>query len=192
MAAKGYTTTEDVASQLGRTLTDPQIAYLESMILPAAEQWVDTTGGREYGIGVVTAEQLVMAEQYTWLSKTPVTSVQAVRGYLWGQTADSVQTLDAGLYTLVDAASGYFRLPGWRNYAHLEIDYTPDDTIPERIRLATAIVCGVYMRTVLHPESEWLTDYSSGQDLRIKFRNLEVPPLVYDLVGMSAGSFVIA
>jgi len=55
-----YTTPEDVQSQLGRALTDPQLTYLSDRVIPAAEEWVDMTGGRVYGSGVVTAEQLVM------------------------------------------------------------------------------------------------------------------------------------
>jgi hypothetical protein len=63
-----YTTPEDVQSQLGRTLTDLQLTYLSDRVIPAAEEWVDTTGGRVYGSGVVTAEQLVMGSPYTWLT----------------------------------------------------------------------------------------------------------------------------
>jgi hypothetical protein len=187
-----YTTPEDVQSQLGRTLTDPQLAYLEASIIPAAEEWVDVAGGRVYGSGVVTAEQLVMGNPYTWLSVTPVDSVQRVRGYLWGQTVDNIVELPATYWSLIDARNGYFYLPSWRNYAYLEVDYTPNTDIPQRIKLATAIVCGVYMRTVLHPETEWLTDYASGQDVRLKFRTMDMPPTVYELIGSGSGNFVIA
>jgi hypothetical protein len=192
MASKGYTTPERVQSQLGRTLTDAQIEYLTESVIPAAEEWIDTAGGRVYGSGVVVAEQLVMGSQYTWLSKTPVASIERVRGYYWGQQPGDIITLNTVYWTLVDAQSGYLRIPGYRNYQYLEVDYTPDATIPERIRLATAIVCGVFMRTVLHPETEWLTDYASGQDVRFKFRNMDMPATVYELLGDSAGSIAIA
>lgn len=192
MASKGYTTADDVQSQLGRTLTDPQIEYLTDRVIPAAEEWVDTAGGRVYGSGVVTAEQLVMGSPYTWLSKTPVTSVSRVRGYFWGQSIADIATLNTVYWTLVDERTGYLRIPGYRNYQYLEIDYTPDPTIPERVKLATAIVCGVFMRTVLHPETEWLTDYASGQDVRLKFRNMDMPGTVYELLGDKDGSIAIA
>jgi hypothetical protein len=187
-----YTTPEDVQSQLGRTLTDSQLTYLADRVIPAAEEWVDTAGGRVYGSGVVTAEQLVMGSQYTWLSTAPVDSVQRVRGYLWGQTVDNIVELPVTYWQLVDPDNGQLYLPSWRNYAYLEADYTPNTDIPERIKLAAAIVSGVYMRTVLHPETEWLTDYASGQDIRIKFRSMDIPPIVYELVGNGSGNFVIA
>lgn len=192
MASKGYTTPADVASQLGRTLTADQIVYLTNRIIPAAEEWVDTIGGRAYGAGVVTAEQLVMGGQYTWLSKAPVTSVQRVRGYYWGRSAADIAVVNEGYWSLVDPASGYIRIPTWRDFEYLEVDYTPDASIPERIKLATAIVCGVYMRTVLHPETEWLTDYASGQDVRLKFRTITMPETVYELIGTGGGNFVVA
>lgn len=192
MASKGYTTVEAVQSQLGRTLNDAQKEYLESSIIPAAEEWVDLQGGRVYGSGVVVAEPLLMTNAYTWLAKAPVGSIQRVRGYTWGRSAADIAVIDEAYWQLIDPANGYFRLPSWRDYEYLEVDYTPDTTIPERIKLATAIVCGVYMRTVLHPETEWLTDYASGQDVRLKFRSLDMPPLVYELVGTGSGNYVIA
>jgi hypothetical protein len=48
------------------------------------------------------------------------------------------------------------------------------------------------MRTVVHPETEWLTDYSSGQDLRLKFREMKIPDSVYELLGSGGGNYVIA
>lgn len=190
--AKGYTTAEAVQSQLGRLLTAPQIAYLRDTVIPAVEEWIDTTGGRAYGEGVVLSEPLAMTSQYTWLPKAPVLSVEAVRGWYWGQTVTDVQTLDPTRYALVTGANGYFRLPAWQHYAYLEVDYTPDPTIPSRIRLAAGMLCGVFMRTVLHPQTEWLTDYASGQDIRLKFRELVIPSHVYELVGEYGSGFVIA
>lgn len=183
-----YTTAADVQMQLGRTLTAQQIAYLESNIIPAATEWVDATGGREYGIGAVTAEPLVMAAPYTWLEVVPVASITQIRGWFWGQTVADVQALDASLYALVDASVGYLWLPSYTSYEYLAVDYVPDPTVPNSISLATAILCGFYMRTVIHPESEWLTDYASGQDIRVKFKELKIPDMVYELVTSTSGS----
>ena len=187
-----YTTAADVQAQLGRTLTAEQLAYLDASIIPAAEEWIDTTGGRAYGVPGVVGEQLVFTTPYTWLSTVPVTSVDVVRGYLWGQTAEQLLALPPSYYALVDERSGYLYVPSYAQYAYLEADYTTNPAIPSRIRLAASIVCGVYMRTVLHPETEWLTDYSSGQDIRIKFRELKIPETVYEMIGGATGSYVIA
>lgn len=194
---KGYTTVENVQAQLGRTLTAAQVTYLEDSIMPAAEAWVDATGGRAYGEGVVVAEQLTMQPAgYTWLSTAPVVSVEGVRGWLWGQTVEQIQLLPPEYYALIDDTSGQLYIPSYANYAYLEADYTPDSTVPAAIGLATSILCGYYMRTVVHPETEWLTDYSSGQDIRIKFRELTIPQMVYDLIesasGSVSGGYVIA
>jgi hypothetical protein len=118
--------------------------------------------------------------------------VQRVRGYLWGQTVDSIVDIGNTYWQLVDPRNGQLFLPSWRNYAYLEADYTPNTDIPERIKLAAAIVSGVYMRTVLHPETEWLTDYASGQDVRLKFRTMDIPSTVYELIGNGSGNYVIA
>lgn len=190
--AKGYTTAERVQAHLGRVLTPDQITHLNELVVPAVEEWIDSTGGRAYGESVVTAEPLSMLTQYTWLSKAPVLTVDAVRGWYWGETSAAMQALAPYLYTIMDGASGQIRIPGYRNYAHLEVDYTPDPAIPGRIALAATIVCGVYMRTVLHPETEWLTDYSSAQDIRLKFRDISIPENVYELIGSYGNSFVIA
>lgn len=187
-----YTTSADVQAQLGRTLTAEQLTYLDASVIPAAEEWVDVAGGRVYGVSSVVAEQLVFASAYTWLSTVPVVSVGAIRGYLWGNDASQMATVPPSYYSLVDARSGYLYLPSYAQYAHLEVDYTPDAAIPSRIRMAASIVAGVYMRTVLHPETEWLTEYSSGQDIRIKFKDAVIPEMVYELIGGATGSYVIA
>lgn len=191
---KGYTTVEDVASQLGRTLTDEQSAYVVASVLPAVEDWIDLNGGHAYGSTVVIAEPMVMVGQYTWLAHTPVTSIQEIRGYYYGQDANSLLPVAADRWVLLDPSIGYVRIPAARLYAHLEADYTPNATIPARIKLAASIVAGVFMRTALHPETEWLTDYASAQDVRLKFRALEIPPHVYTLLDSSSGTgnFVVA
>ncbi len=188
-----YTTPADVQSQLGRALTAEQLDYLEASIIPAAEEWIDVTGGRVYGVASVVAEQLVFAgTPYTWLTTVPVTAITELRGYLWGQTAANIAVIAPTAYSLVDERSGYLYVPSHFNYAHIEADYVPDSSIPARIKLATSIVCGVYMRTVLHPQTEWLTDYASGQDVRLKFRELKIPESVYDMISGATGSYVIA
>jgi hypothetical protein len=188
-----YTSAADVQSQLGRALTAEQIAYLEASIIPAAEEWVDVTGGRSYGVASVVGEQLVFAgTPYTWLTTVPVTAISELRGYLWGQSAADMAVIAPTGYSLMDARTGYLYMPSHAQYARLEIDYTTDATIPARIKLATSIVCGVYMRTVLHPQTEWLTDYASGQDVRLKFKELKIPETVYDMISGATGSYVIA
>lgn len=189
---KGYTTVDDVASQLGRTLTDEQSVYVVASVLPAVEDWIDHNGGQSYGDAVVVAESMVMSGQYAWLTKTPLTSIQEIRGYYYGQDASSLVPLTADRWVLLDPAVGYVRIPAASQYAHLEADYTPDATIPARIKLASSIVAGVFMRTALHPETEWLTDYASAQDVRLKFRTLDIPPYVYTLLDSSSGNFVVA
>lgn len=190
--AKGYTTATNVASQLGRTLTAPQIDYLEDNVIPAVEEWIDETGGRAYGEGAVTSELLYFVSPYTWLSKAPVQSLGAVRGFYWGQQESDLAVVDPAYYTLADPRTGYFYMPGYRSYERLEADYVPDPTIPNKIKLAASILAGYYMRTVLHPNTEWQTDYASGQDLRVKFREMSIPQDVYDLVGSGGGNYVIA
>jgi hypothetical protein len=190
--AKGYTTAADVATQLGRTLTPDQITYLDALVIPTVEEWIDENGGRAYGEGVVTGELLAFSSPYTWLSKAPVQSVEAVRGWFWGQSPSDIAPINGVYWRLVDARTGYFYLPAWRSYEGVEVDYTPDSEIPNKIKLAAAILAGYYMRTVIHPETEWLTDYASGQDVRLKFREMKIPESVYELLGTGGGNYVIA
>jgi hypothetical protein len=190
--SKGYTTASAVEAQLGRTLSPAQVTHLLDLVIPAAEEWVDETTGRAYGEGAVIAEQLLFGGPYTWLNVTPVLSIQAMRVWLWGQSSSDMVPLSDVYYSLIDPRNGLVMLPGWRNYEHVEVDYTPDPAIPNKVRLATAVLAGYYMRTVLHPETEWLTDYSSGQDVRLKFRTMEIPPSVYELLGSGGGNYVIA
>lgn len=189
---KNYTTTDNVAAQLGRTLTDPQIAYLTAIILPAVESWIDEQGGRPYGELTVVAEPLYMTGPVTFLTKTPVTSVTAVRGYYWAQHPSDMQTVTPYWYWVQDLRTGQINLPNWRSYAHLEVDYTPDPTIPANIKLAATMLAGIFMRTVLHPQTDWLTEYGSGQDLRLKFKPTDIPQTIYDLVGGGAAGIVVA
>jgi hypothetical protein len=190
--SKGYTTASAVEAQLGRTLTPPQVQHLLDVVIPAAEEWVDETTGRAYGEGAVTAEHMLFGGPYSWLNLTPVQSIEAIRVWLWGQSVDNLAVLDPAYYSLIDPRNGLVLLPSWRNYEHIEVDYTPDPTIPPKVALATTILAGYYMRTVVHPETEWLTDYSSGQDVRLKFREMKIPASVNELLGSGGGNYVIA
>ena len=190
---KDYTTAAHVASQLGRTLTSAQQTYLTEHVLPATEEWIDNATGRSWGENAVTSEVLYMSTPYAFLARYPVVSVSAVRGYLFGQSESDIATINSQYYRLTNPITGQLYLPSWAAYKHLEVDYIPDNTIPSRVRLAATMVACVFMRTVLHPETEWLTEYTSGQDLRVKFQTLDIPKRVYDLLGVSdAGRIVVA
>lgn len=191
MSLKGYTDADSVAAQLGRTLTDVQIGHLETVVLPAVEEWIDIYGGRAYGVGPVTHEVQQMASAYTWVKNAPIVSVDAVRGYYYGQVPSNLIDVPWYRWRLIDADIGQIYMPWWYLYAYIEIDYTPLTTIPARIRLAASILAGVFMRTVLHPQSEWLTDFASATDVRIKMRDLEIPDRVYGLLGGSPGGIVV-
>lgn len=189
---KGYTNTDNIQVQLGRTLTDEQAVYCNELIIPAAENWVDQNSSRVYGEQPVVAEQLVFTSPYTWLAKAPVSELTAVRGYFYGYQPTDMFTINPSSYMLVDPTQGYLWLPDWTAYQYVEVDYIPDPTIPDRIKLATTMVACTFIRTVLHPETEWMSDYASGQDIRLKFRELKVPDMVYTLLDSSGGGIVVA
>lgn len=191
--AKGYTSHTLVAAQIGRTLTEPQQEYFTENVLPAVEEWIDSESGRAYGEGVVTSEQLVFGGlAYTYLSKTPVTTLTRLRGWYWGQDSGAVADIPTTYYSLINPETGELWLPSWRNYETVLADYTPDATIPAKVKLAATILGGFFMRTVVHPQSEWLTEYRSAQDISLKFREIKIPETVYDLIGSSGGSIVVA
>ncbi len=192
MVSKGYTTSDNVATQLGRTLTAPQLTYVDGLLIPAAEQWIDIQGGRTYGNTPVVAEPLYMYGNVTWLTKTPVSTLSEVRGYLWGQTIVNMMALPTTYYLLQDPRIGQLYIPYWHSYMHLEADYVPSDVIPSNITLATTMLCCVWMRTVLHPQTDWLTEYGSGQDVRLKFKDTIVPQEIYDLLGTGNAGIVVA
>jgi len=180
---KGYTTLDNVAMQVGRTLTPAQSVYVTDVVLPAVEAWIDANGSRVYGEGAVSSEQLVMSGPYTWLLRAPVETLDAVRGYRYGYMPDSIAVIDPLLYRLVRADTGQVYMPSWQQYAYLEADYTPTSDIPANITMAASILAGVFIRTVLHPQSEWLTDFASAQDVRVKFRDVVIPDIVMSLLG---------
>lgn len=190
--SKGYTTPDKVAAQIGRTLTVDQIEHLDSVVIPAVERWIDIQGSRPYGELAVTAEPLYMSGAVTWLTKTPVASVEAVRGYYWNQVSSDLAVVNTGWWRLQDARTGQLYLPSWQAFQYLEVDYTPDATIPANIQLAAAMLSGIFMRTVLHPQTEWMTKYASGQDVRLEFRPQDIPQHIYDLIGGGAGGIVVA
>lgn len=192
MPLKGYTNVTDVAMQLGRTLTAEQQTHCTNVVLPAVEEWIDITGGRAYNVGPVTHEVQQMASAYTWVKNAPIASVDAVRGYYYGQVPDNMIDVPWYRWRLIDADIGQIYMPWWYLYAYIEIDYTPLTAIPGRVKLAAAVLAGVFMRSVVHPQSEWLTEYASATDVRIKMRDLEIPDRVYELLGGSPGGIVIA
>lgn len=192
MALKGYTDADTVAAQLGRTLTDVQIGHLETVVLPAVEWWIDHNAGRAYGEGPVTAELLPITGPYVWLNKAPVTSLTAVRGWFYGQVSSDMFTIASTSYKLIDPYSGQLYFPDFRSYAHVEADYVPDALIPSGIKLAASMVAGVFMRTVLHAQTEWLTEFASAQDVRIKFRDIVIPDVVYTLIDSGSSGIVVA
>lgn len=122
MAAKGYTTAQLVAEELGLQLTAPQLDQCADLI-EAAEIEVDRETGRSWlATSPVVGELHTVIGRHVYLNHRPVTAVTSVtvRSLSVGSQP---QALAAGTgYELIDATNGIILLQGYGYPADIVIN----------------------------------------------------------------------
>jgi hypothetical protein len=175
LAAKGYTSTDLVAAELGRTLTAAQLLQCATLI-PQAESFIDTQTGKAWMTPSPIVDELhqIGDSSVVYLGSRPVTAVTIVkvRALSFGSTD---VTLVAGTdYELFEASRGVLLLNGsYQTGSLLKVSYTSTGAVPGDIqRAATLLVAGWLTDSSVDPDlyQRGIESYSVGSDLSVKFR----------------------
>lgn len=178
--AKGYTTSAKVADYLGRTFTAAQVALATSLV-DAVEAWIDRRQGRGWSGPAVVDEYHPVYGDTVRTSLAPVVSLEAVR-----LSPGGGGELVTGA-SLRDASSGLIDLGGVLDQAYVYLSYTPANTVPAHVALAATMLVAYLLRPALHPDSQGLSEYQLGQELRVKLRDEAIPADILDLLGPRRG-----
>lgn len=183
MAAKGYTTTDLVAAELGRTLTAPQLAQCATLI-EQAEAWIDhVTGGTWLLASTVTDELHYLTGQVVYLHRWPVAAIASLTVRQDGaQETDLVVGDD---YDILDGAHGMVMVRGFGRGTLLKVSYTTDSVVlPGDLARAATMLVAHWMLRSLDPDRQGLESYSVGSDLSVKFRTDSNGGVPDDLLAM--------
>lgn len=174
MAAKGYTTYEQVTSLLGMALTSEQEAQMQSL-LESAELAIDFHCRRAWLTGAVTAETTFApyVGRYLYLKNPPVSSVASVAGRQGLGTTETTLTVDVD-YEVRDLDVGLIWLWTPDAYDRIRVTYTPATTVPTLVSLATAELVCHWLRPTLLPGSIG-ADSIQLPDLTVKFEAGDLP-----------------
>lgn len=198
MAAKGYTTAQLVAQELGRDLTAPQLDQCADLI-GEAEAWIDHETGRAWAVTSPIVDELhSVTSPVVYLVNRPVLAVTSVtaRSLAIGST---YTTLAAGSgYELIDPTNGILLLSGVDPAtdivinssgtfygALVKVSYTASTPVPGDIQRAATLLVAHWMMARLEPDRLGLKAYSVGQELSVTLQDaatIGVPPDVLRIV----------
>jgi hypothetical protein len=84
---------------------------------------------------------------------------------------DTLSLVDPSYYNLEDAKTGRIYFPGLSSYYQIQITYTPDSTLDERLKLAANIILAHLMNPVLNGISMGIRSYSVAGTITINYDN---------------------
>lgn len=176
MAARGYTTRDLVAAELGRTLTADQQVQADGLI-EEAEAYVDRVTGKAWlTTSPATAEAHRVVGGVVYLDRTPVVAITTVtvRTRSIGSVAT---TLTAGsTYELIDAVNGLLAVGDYGDDAIVTVTYTHANPlpVPADVRGVTTRMVANRMRGRLDPSMAGVKSVSVGQgDLAVTYREAD-------------------
>jgi hypothetical protein len=186
VVARGYTTAQLVAQELGRDLSAPQLDQVADLI-EEAEDTCDHETGRSWLVASPIVNELHTATgQLLYLHKKPVTAVTSITRRLQSVGA-AVSTLVAGTdYELIDAEHGIVMLAGYPYHdvvinttttdygLLLSATYTSTTPVPGGIRRAVTQLVAHWMRRRLSSSaSQGIRSYSvGGGDLTVTYTDV--------------------
>lgn len=172
MAARGYTTTEQVQAALGVPLTGEQVTQLQSLLEPA-ERAVDAHCRRAWLTGAITSETYFTFGRDLYLKNVPVTSVSSVAGRQGLGATELTLTADTD-YEVRDLDAGWIWLWSPDSYDRIRVSYTPVATVPADVAVATAELVCHWLRPTLLPGSLGASQVQLP-DLTIRFEPDDMP-----------------
>ncbi len=174
-----YCSVADVESELGVTLDGDQSDRAETLIA-AAQSFIDLYCGQTFEASdPIIGERHPVYGHTLYVHNAPVASVEAVR---WRITriGEPFQTLRLGKeYDVVDLSTGLLRLIRDLYYSEVEIDYTPDISVPADIRDVTAQIVAQRMAPSVAGGTmpDDMKSFQVGTELRMdRFALDEFPP----------------
>jgi hypothetical protein len=167
-----YADAADVATYLGRDLSDAEVAQVQ-IAIDAASAFVDSYTGRTWTGAAIVAELHTVFGPYVYLDRTPVTAISAVTS----RTADIgavPATLAAGSdYELLDAERGLVRHSA-ADRSILAVSYTVTAIVPDPVKLATTMLAAGWLAVTsdTNRSSADLKRYSVGGELTVEYFDL--------------------
>ena len=171
MAAKGYCTSDDVMTFLGREFTGPQKAHCDTLI-ERAESDFDEETNRGWLMGAQTDEAIRVDSQNIFLRYAPVATVTTVKGRAGLGETDETLTADTD-YEIINLEYGHIRLVYPGNYDRLLVSYTPTDTVPGLVTQAMVEIVANLMQPHLNQGVYGIDSYALP-DLSVKFSRSHV------------------
>lgn len=166
-----YSSSARVQLHIGRDFTPAQEAEC-SLLLDAADAWINTRAGRSWGITTPVTELHSSTGSTLYLRHVPVASITSItiRSALVGSAPTTL--LAATGYELLDAARGLVRLyPAYYGWIATVV-YTPDIPVDGRIELAATKLVAFWMGTLLSGQSDSsIQSYSIGQELQVRYKD---------------------
>lgn len=192
MVARGYTTKELVAAELGVTLTSAQNTQCDGLIAEA-EDWIDQESGRVWiSASPITAEVVtVPTDGVVYLRNRPVTAISAVtvRPPLINSTVTTL--VDDSTFELMQAAEGILVISSAYAGYLATISYTHTNNagaLPGSIQRAATLLVAHWMEPRLHPERSGLDSLSiNAGELSLKMAKRDIPAEVLRLVHQRDG-----
>lgn len=163
-----YTTVADLEAYLGVTLSTPQSAAATAM-LGAVDAIINSKTGRVWQTGQQVQDFYQQGGKYLWVQSNPVSSIDSV--YSRASMGDTLSLVDPSYYNLEDAKTGRIYFPGLGSYYQIQITYTPDSTLDERLKLAANIILAHLMNPVLNGISMGIRSYSVAGTITINYDN---------------------
>jgi hypothetical protein len=175
----------DVATYLGRDLSDAEAAQVDAVI-DAACEYVENYCGRSFAVTAVTDEPVKIVGNTIYLGRaiTAVASVKTRSPYVGFQTT----TLGASEWSIWDYASGKILVSGFMDSDAL-VSYTPATTVPAEVTLAATILAAGMLAFTgdSNRSSTDIKSYSVGQELQVTYFDTStsgnVPAQVTTLLG---------
>lgn len=192
MAAKGYTSIEDIESMLGVALSAEAEAYLTDSLMERVEGIIDSFCRRSWKTTGNQAETVynVISGVIMPTRLTPISTIVSVTGYRgFGSSYSGELLVEGDDYEIQNPDYGvvWFR----SSWTKVVIEYTQTDYIPENIALAATLLAIHYLAPHLNLDLlQGVQGVRSFKlpDLEIQFAdssipsNRAIPPSVQSLI----------
>jgi hypothetical protein len=191
--AKGYTSAQLVAQELGLDLTAPQLDQCADLVAQV-EDWIDNETGRSWSVTSPTIDELhpITMSPLVYLFNKPVLAVTSVKARVVLVGGQDVTLSSATDYELIDPVHGILLVNGFLGATGdivtspvlpgallpnslLKVTYTSATPPPGDIQRVATLMVAHSMSARLNPDRHGIESYSVGGDLQVKLRTDDLP-----------------
>jgi hypothetical protein len=198
VVAKGYTSVELVADEVGDALTDELVPHCNTLIAQA-EAYIDRFTGRAWLVSSpITDELHTVVGPYLYLRSAPVTAITAFKVRVGAVGAPDITLVAGSQYELINPTNGivlvnatypfgYDVVVNTTEYAGYiaKISYTAATPVPGDIERAATLLVAQWLTSRLNTDMRGVKSYavgSSGDTLNLTFQDANVPTDVMQIL----------